>query len=279
MHIVGMYAQLMGTLVSAVILAPLPCIGPGDVDADSDVDAVDWNLMAPCLGGADVSTPPPGCGLDDFEYADVERDGDVDLRDAAEFQNVYTDTYFDYGPWLEDKDAARIAIDLSREFIAPIALYDRIHLELLNIRAAYPEVEDVRYHGRYVPRILVVRFEDFAVSYDAFEELDRFYQIVDITSRSYFDWTVWVITYCDELNVYLVADQYEQLESVMYAAPDSYVSGGCVTRLWVDMSEKLVRYYFRLCEPSCAHYWLFETDEAGNILSVPCSGTCPGECP
>lgn len=63
---------------------------PGDLDGDEDVDADDFLLFELCIGGPGVTTPPPACNPDHFAAADLEgSDGDVDLRDVAEFQAAF----------------------------------------------------------------------------------------------------------------------------------------------------------------------------------------------
>ncbi|MBN1510604.1 MAG: lamin tail domain-containing protein, partial [Phycisphaerae bacterium] len=61
----------------------------GDIDADGDVDLADYTRFAACLNGPDVTTPPAGCSVLEFDAADIDVDGDVDLADFADFQVVY----------------------------------------------------------------------------------------------------------------------------------------------------------------------------------------------
>ena len=73
----------------------------GDVDSDGDLDLEDYALVQECVygyaqkdgapdggfepkGGPD-SIAPAGC-----VFADMDNDGDVDLKDLAAFQNAYT---------------------------------------------------------------------------------------------------------------------------------------------------------------------------------------------
>jgi len=55
----------------------------GSMDIDCDVDADDWALFAPCIGGAGVTIAPDGCTPENFARADLDGDGDVDLNDQA----------------------------------------------------------------------------------------------------------------------------------------------------------------------------------------------------
>lgn len=56
---------------------------PGDLTADGQVDLDDSALLTGCMGGPNVTTPPPGCDAEDFGNADLDGDGDVDMEDIA----------------------------------------------------------------------------------------------------------------------------------------------------------------------------------------------------
>lgn len=64
----------------------------GDIDEDNDVDLDDFDALAECLFGPDVTpapSPPPTAQqcLDAFDF---DKDGDVDLRDVLAFQIGFT---------------------------------------------------------------------------------------------------------------------------------------------------------------------------------------------
>jgi len=61
----------------------------GDIDGDGSVDLDDYVRFAACLNGPDVTTPPIGCSVLEFDAADIDADGDVDLADFADFQVIY----------------------------------------------------------------------------------------------------------------------------------------------------------------------------------------------
>jgi hypothetical protein len=63
-----------------VVLVP----GPGDLDVDCDIDLYDYESFEQCLAG-----PVGGRGSGCVE-ADLDNSGNVDLRDVAKFQSVFT---------------------------------------------------------------------------------------------------------------------------------------------------------------------------------------------
>ncbi|MEW6252726.1 MAG: hypothetical protein AB1716_18980, partial [Planctomycetota bacterium] len=56
----------------------------GDEENDGDIDWEDFEFAAACLLGPGVGARPCPCRVQDFD-----QDGDVDLRDCAEFQAVF----------------------------------------------------------------------------------------------------------------------------------------------------------------------------------------------
>ena len=62
----------------------------GCIDADCDVDELDFVLFTGCLGGPGAAAPAPGCDPPSFGRADVSGDGDVDLADFRTFQLNFT---------------------------------------------------------------------------------------------------------------------------------------------------------------------------------------------
>ena len=62
----------------------------GDLDGDCDIDLDDCLMFLECMGGPDVTDPPPGCDLVDFINADLTEDGDVDLADFMVFERLFT---------------------------------------------------------------------------------------------------------------------------------------------------------------------------------------------
>jgi len=58
-----------------------PPFVPGDLDGDGDVEGTDFDAFAPCVTGAEVRPPAPGC-----EDADLDGDGDADSSDFGILQ-------------------------------------------------------------------------------------------------------------------------------------------------------------------------------------------------
>jgi hypothetical protein len=57
-----------------------------DMDGSGNVDLTDFGILAACLAGPQVDTPPEGCTAVQFDQSDLDDDGDVDLLDVAEFE-------------------------------------------------------------------------------------------------------------------------------------------------------------------------------------------------
>ncbi len=69
------------------------CEPPLDINKDRVVDYLDWAAFVNCWSGPGVTEPPPGCLADEFENADFEGDGDVDMMDAGIFLLHFPTTY------------------------------------------------------------------------------------------------------------------------------------------------------------------------------------------
>lgn len=62
----------------------------GDLDLNGVVDAADQIVFNTCLSGPDDSAATPECSSGEGTAADIDDDGDVDLRDYAELQRALT---------------------------------------------------------------------------------------------------------------------------------------------------------------------------------------------
>ena len=74
-----------GSTVIPELGAAVTLFSPGDADADSDIDLLNYAAFGSCLSGPDAAEWSPDCCAFDFD-----RDGDVDLGDYAGFQHVFT---------------------------------------------------------------------------------------------------------------------------------------------------------------------------------------------
>ncbi|MCP4592605.1 MAG: DUF1566 domain-containing protein [bacterium] len=61
----------------------------GDFNCDGAIDLDDYAIFSSALAGPQVTTPPGGSTLDEFTKADMDSDGDVDLLDLGDFQNLF----------------------------------------------------------------------------------------------------------------------------------------------------------------------------------------------
>ena len=66
--------------------AATPLCQPLDIDCNCRVETGDALHLMIHLAGPDIDTPPPGGEPDQFDRADLDDDGDVDLGDYAVFQ-------------------------------------------------------------------------------------------------------------------------------------------------------------------------------------------------
>ena len=62
----------------------------GDLDLNGVVDVADQIVFNACMSGPDDSAATPECSSAEAAAADIDDDGDVDLRDYAEFQRALT---------------------------------------------------------------------------------------------------------------------------------------------------------------------------------------------
>ena len=65
-------------------------IAAGDLDRDTDVDVEDQRIATTCMTGPGDGAPPAGCSQEQMDRADIDDDGDVDLRDLAALQRGFT---------------------------------------------------------------------------------------------------------------------------------------------------------------------------------------------
>ncbi len=66
-------------------VAVLLCGVAADLDGDCDVDLIDFGRLVPCMGGPDGAALATEC-----QVADIDGDGNADLRDVSLFQQAYT---------------------------------------------------------------------------------------------------------------------------------------------------------------------------------------------
>lgn len=74
---------MLTTLLLLVLLPPFP----GDMDADCDVDLMDFTRFSGCFNGPNV--PPSDQSPHDCTSADMDGDLDVDLVDFSHWTHYY----------------------------------------------------------------------------------------------------------------------------------------------------------------------------------------------
>jgi hypothetical protein len=173
--------------------------------------------------------------------------------------------YFDYGPHRADAEAERLAMQLTGQFRAPDAEYDRIRANLADIRRRYPILGPVVDQPEYVQTQLLVKL-DPALPSTGYQNLNHFYQVVtDVVVTG----TVHRLTYCDSLNIGGLVAVYEALPEVMYAEPNFVF--GTADQINPSRLGTVFRYDihdgFLDCTDGCDCFrnWLIDVAENGAI--------------
>jgi|GEM_PF-6808095 len=243
------------------------CYGPGDVNADSQVDSLDWLAFETCLAGPGVTVPPPGCDPREFARADLNHDGDVDLADLAALMPLMGLAYFDYGPHREDLEAEMLAMALRHTLRAQESDYQRIRRDLALIRVAYPKLRDVIDDTDWVPKQLLLKLYPGQPN-NNYKELNRFYQVVREQVQS---WGI-LLTFCDNLNAEELDDIYAALPEVQWAQPnhlygiDDFITVADLGGRWEYWIDDGFMDCFDGCD--CHREWLLQVDTAGVVYLI-----------
>jgi hypothetical protein len=242
------------------------CWGRGDINADAAVNAADLAAFAACLAGPEQSGPPE-CSPAQWPRADLEGDNDVDLRDYGELMQLAGTAYFNYGPRRDNLEAELLAMELRGTLRAANADYNRILRDLGLIRAAYPELATVIEDPEYVPNQLIVKLIDGQPT-GGYEALNSYYQLVN---EEIYSWGR-VLTFCDNLNAAVLAEEYDSLPEVQYANPNWMI--GYDDEITVTDAGLAFNYLiddgfwdcFDGCD--CHRVWTFNVDWAGHVVLV-----------
>ncbi|MEW6198753.1 MAG: dockerin type I domain-containing protein [Planctomycetota bacterium] len=252
---------------AAVAAAQQTCFGPGDINADSQVNAADWLAFETCLVGPDVTVPPPGCDPEQFDRADLSGDGDVDLPDLAALMPLLGRAYFDYGPHRDNLEAEMLAMDLRQMLRAQEADYQRVLRDLALIRAAYPKLKDVIDDTDWVPKELLLKLVAGQPT-AGYQALNRFYQVVREQVQS---WGI-KLTFCDNLNAEVLALEYEALPEVQWAEPnhligiDDYITVTDLGERWQYWIDDGFMDCFDGCD--CHREWILQVDTVGTVYLI-----------
>ncbi len=258
------------------------CKGPGDANFDNHVGLGDFALLDSCTFGPTITEPTDACDPDSFATADLDGDGDVDLKDIAAFALNYGADYFDYGLDRDDKEAELLAMELSGELRAPDQLYDRIHRDLALIRTQFPDTAMIQHRGLYDPTGLIVR-HDARLTSGTIEPINRFF-LASITWSSTISPGLHILTFCDALNMMEVIESYLQVDGVLYAELGLYLypDGGTSGRILAEFLDDSMRYTLLgsiFVSTNCLRgvTWVVDVSESGEVELV--SFMEPGPCP
>lgn len=243
------------------------CFGPGDINADSRVNAGDWLAFETCLAGPGVSVPPPGCDPEQFDRADLSGDGDVDLADLAALMRLLGQAYFEYGPHRDNLEAEMLAMDLRQMLRAQEVDYQRILRDLALIRAQYAKLQDVIDDTDWVPKQLLLKLVAGQPT-AGYQALNRFYQVVREEVHS---WGI-VLTFCDNLNAEVLALEYAALPEVQWAEPnhligiDDYIIVTDLGERWEYWIDDGFMDCFDGCD--CHREWILQVDTVGTVYLI-----------
>ncbi len=251
----------------AAAAAQQTCFGPGDINADSQVNAGDWLAFETCLAGPGVTIPPPGCDPEQFGRADLTGDGDVDLADTAALATRMGQTYFDYGPHRDNLEAEMLAMDLRQALRAKETDYQRIQRDLALIRAQYAQLKDVIDDTDWVPKQLMLKLVAGQPT-AGYQALNRFYQVV---REEVYSWGI-VLTFCDNLNAEVLALEYAALPEVQWADPnhligiDDYIIVTDLGERWEYWIDDGFMDCFDGCD--CHREWILQVDTVGTVYLI-----------
>jgi hypothetical protein len=259
-------------------------LGPGDLDADHVVGLSDFQWLFACMGG-----PTPimayTCPPEIADSADTDFDGDRDLADFAAIANRFGQTFFDFGPERQDKEAEYHAISLAGQLRAPDEEYDRISRDLRLIRDAHADLIDVRDHRIALLNGLFVRLQ----SSEDHNEIDLLNEHYVYTSRNIYWNELFYIQYCDVLYPTVLGAIYEQSDQVEYTHGDGFgcIPPCCWNQVEVAVEGTTFTYDFSFYyDPSdsfvscgCRRTRVIKVDEAGTISQVSCEDSCLPDCP
>lgn len=248
-------------------VAQQTCFGPGDINADSRVNAGDWLAFETCLAGPDVTVPPPGSDPEQFARADLAGDGDVDLADLAALMPLMGQAYFDYGPHRDNLEAEMLAMALRQTLRADESDYQRILRDLALIRAEYPKLQNVIDDTDWVPKELILKLVAGQPT-AGYQALNRFYQVVQ---ERVYTWGI-VLTFCDNLNAEVLASKYAALPEVQWASPN-YLYG---IENYIIVTDRGDRWDYWIDDGfwdcfdgcDCHREWLLQVDAQGTVYLI-----------
>lgn len=177
---------------------------------------------------------------------------------------------FDYTPHRLDAEAEQMAMRLTGELRAPESEYLRFQRDLQIIRNKFPELTGVVGQPRYVPDQLILRFEDTPIRSN-YNALNLYYQVIEkrLISATL---DIWVITFCDNLNIVTLFPEYSALPEVRYAEPNWMIGDG--DNIEFELIGTTLRYTiahgFGDCPSGCicSQQWVLEVDLDGNLNFV-----------
>jgi len=181
-----------------------------------------------------------------------------------------------------DSDVLVLALEISGELLPPPSLYERIHSDLIAIRNAYPETNEVHYYpsweiGEIFADLTPEAMEQFKMGeYHGLDALNAVYGLPQITALE----GSLCLQFSRPYNPAVLADLYSKADGVIRAYPDRIIRIGVSSDIRVALPHYTLTLGWGDCPAGCIykHYWLFSVtdgsvtliDEGGDQLT---SGT------
>ena len=180
--------------------------------------------------------------------------------------------YFDYSPHRENGEAEQLAMNLTSQLRAPNEEYNRILRDLHLVHLTIPETATVVGRGDHHPKHLLVRLY-VDMPHSGYDQLNTFYQVIDDHEYTIVE-GLHLLTFCDNINVPVLAQEYELLPEVQHAEPDTLISIDDEDEVWLTVLENAFRYTIWDAWSNCPSgwichvLWLVDVDELGSVSLV-----------
>jgi hypothetical protein len=238
--------------------------------ADRRIDVQDLFQLLAQWGECDA-----GCGNcpADLTGPGGVPDCDVNVNDLFVLLSGWGACGFEYGEQFPSAEAHQIALEMAVGLLPSASDYDRIERDLGLIRAAFPALADQGHTPAWAPNQLIVGL-DRTLPHDDYQCLNGWYGVTNENFLFDFgDIDYYVISLPGWINVEALAADYQRLDEVNSAEPDSLLGG---QNYWIP--SRLLNGDWRWniddgwhdcfdgCD--CHHTYVIDTDDKGQVTLV-----------